>query len=151
MIFYRKEKTYEEEKNIKLITKYDCMYCNDACGSICGTGEGTVSLRTVEINVEAENTENDDYKIDDGFINLRKTDVQYVLTGTTDRKIQIWGSNSPDPVKTFHIRLNEATINGGIDINNSDGAELVVEVGEGKTNYVKNIRCCLNNHRKRYS
>ena len=71
------------------------------------TGEGTVSLRTVEINVEAGNTENDDYKIDDGFINLRKTDVQYVLTGTTDRKIQIWGSNSPDPVKTFHIRLNE--------------------------------------------
>ena len=29
------KKTYEEEKNIKLITKYDCMYCNDACGSIC--------------------------------------------------------------------------------------------------------------------
>ena len=94
--------------------------------AVFATGEGTVSLRTVEINAEAENTENDDYKIDDGFINLRKTDVQYVLTGTTDRKIQIWGSNSPDPVKTFHIRLNEATINGGIDINNSDGAELVV-------------------------
>ena len=86
--------------------------------AVFATGEGTVSLRTVEINVEAENTENDDYKIDDGFINLRKTDVQYVLTGTTDRKIQIWGSNSPDPVKTFHIRLNEATINGGIDILN---------------------------------
>ena len=107
--------------------------------AVFATGEGTVSLRTVEINVEAENTENDDYKIDDGFINLRKTDVQYVLTGTTDRKIQIWGSNSPDPVKTFHIRLKNATINGGIDINNIYGAKLVVEVGEDTTNYIKKI------------
>ena len=103
------------------------------------TGEGTASLETVEINVEAGNIENDYYKIGDGFINLIKTDVQYVLTGTTDRKIQIWGSNSTEPVKTFHIRLNNARINGGIDINNSDGAKLVVEVGEGKTNYVKKI------------
>ena len=102
-------------------------------------GGGTASLRTVVIDVSAENTENDDYKIDDGFINLRKTDVQYVLTGTTDRKIQIWGSNSSYPVKTFYIHLNNATINGGIDIYNSYGAKLVVEVGEDTTNHVKKI------------
>lgn len=63
----------------------------------------------------------------------------YELTGATDRKIQMWGSNSPDPVKTFYLRLNNATVNGGIDIINPNGAKLVIEVVDGTTNTVERI------------
>ena len=122
------------------------MYCNDANGSICrynrgGTEGGTqvAPTETVRIDVSGENTENADYKITDTSINLSKGDVQYELTGTTDKKIQIWGSNSPDPVKTFYLRLNNTTVNGGIDIYNPNGAKLVIEVAEGTTNFVKNV------------
>ena len=65
--------------------------------------------------------------------------MAYELTGTTDREIRIWGSNSPDPVKTFYLRLNNATVNGGIDIANSNGAKLVIEVVDGTTNTVERI------------
>lgn len=106
-----------------------------------GTEGGTqvAPTETVRIDVSGENTENADYKITDTSINLSKGDVQYELTGTTDKKIQIWGSNSPDPVKTFYLRLNNTTVNGGIDIYNPNGAKLVIEVAEGTTNFVKNV------------
>ena len=93
----------------------------------------------VKLNVGIENTENDDYKVMDDAINLRKDGVVYELTGTTDRKIQIWGSNSPDPVKTFYLRLNNATVNGGITITNSNGAKLVIEVVDDTANTVERI------------
>ena len=93
----------------------------------------------VNVDVSMENTENDDYKVMDDAINLRKDGQVYELTGTTDRKIQIWGSNSPDAVKTFYLRLNNATINGGIDITNSYGAKLVIEVADGTNNTVKRV------------
>ena len=63
----------------------------------------------------------------------------YELTGTTDKKLQMWGSNSPDPVKTFYLRLNGATINGGITITNPSGAKLVIEVVDGTENTVQRI------------
>ena len=63
----------------------------------------------------------------------------YELTGTTDRKIQIWGSNSPDAVKTFYLRLNNATVNGGVSITNPNGAKLVIEVVDGTINTVKRV------------
>ena len=63
----------------------------------------------------------------------------YELTGTTDRKIQIWGSNSPDAVKTFYLRLNNATVNGGITISNPNGAKLVIEVVDDTANTVERI------------
>lgn len=63
----------------------------------------------------------------------------YELTGATDRKIQMWGSNSPDAVKTFYLRLNNATVNGGITITNPNGAKLVIEVVDGTTNTVERI------------
>lgn len=86
----------------------------------------------------AGNVENDEYKIADDAINIRKDGVVYELTGTTDKKLQMWGSNSPDPVKTFYLRLNGATINGGITIWNS-GAKLVIEVVDGTTNTIKKV------------
>lgn len=93
---------------------------------------------TVKLDVGAENGENEEYKITDDAINIRKDGVVYELTGTTDKKLQMWGSNSPDPVKTFYLRLNEATINGGITIWNS-GAKLVIEVVDGTTNTVQKV------------
>lgn len=51
----------------------------------------------------------------------------------------MWGSNSPDPVKTFYLRLNGATINGGIEITNPSGAKLVIEVVDGTTNTIKRV------------
>lgn len=95
-----------------------------------------VPTETVKLDVGAENGENDEYKIMDDAINIRKDGVVYELTGTTDKKLQMWGSNSPDPVKTFYLRLNGATINGGITITNSTGAKLVIEVVDGTENTV---------------
>lgn len=45
--------------------------------------------QTVNVDVSMANTENDDYKVMDNAINLRKDGQVYELTGTTDRKIQI--------------------------------------------------------------
>lgn len=98
-----------------------------------------VSTETVKLDVGAGNVENDEYKIMDDAINIRKDGVVYELTGTTDKKLQMWGSNSPDPVKTFYLRLNGATINGGIEITNPSGAKLVIEVVDGTTNTIKRV------------
>ena len=95
---------------------------------------------TVKLDVGAENGENDEYKITDDAINIRKDGVVYELTGTTDKKLQMWGSNSPNPAKTFYLRLNGATINGGITIvSDPDGAKLVVEVVDGTDNTVSRL------------
>ena len=96
-------------------------------------------LPVVKLDVGGVNTENDDYKIMDDAINIRKDGQVYELTGSTDRKLQIWGSNAPAPVKTFYLRLNNATVNGGIDIYNPDGAKLVIEVMDGTVNTVKKV------------
>lgn len=95
---------------------------------------------TVKLDVGAENGENDEYKITDDVINIRKDGVVYELTGTTDKKLQMWGSNSPNPAKTFYLRLNGATINGGITIvSDPDGAKLVIEVVDGTDNTVSRL------------
>lgn len=100
--------------------------------------EPAVPTETVKLDVGAGNVENDEYKIADDAINIRKDGVVYELTGTTDKKLQMWGSNSPDPAKTFYLRLNGATINGGITIWNS-GAKLVIEVVDGTTNAIASL------------
>lgn len=97
-----------------------------------------VPAETVKLDVGAGNVENEEYKIMDDAINIRKDGVVYELTGTTDKKLQMWGSNSPDPAKTFYLRLNGATINGGITIWNS-GAKLVIEVVDGTTNAIDSL------------
>ena len=42
---------------------------------------------TVKLDVGAENGENEEYKITDDAINIRKDGVVYELTGTTDKKL----------------------------------------------------------------
>lgn len=103
------------------------------------TSGGTTSLPTVTLDVGAENGGNGEYEIKADVINILKDGVVYELTGTTNKELQMWGSNSPDPVKTFYLRLNGATINGGITIWNPSGAKLVIEVVDGTTNTVQKV------------
>ena len=115
-----------------------CLLPVTAAADDANPAEPAVSTETVKLDVGAGNVENDEYKIADDAINIRKDGVVYELTGTTDKKLQMWGSNSPAPAKTFYLRLNEATINGGITIWNS-GAKLVIEVVDGTTNTIKKV------------
>ena len=86
-----------------------------------------------------ETYDDTNYKVDANTIILRAEDRVYELTGTTDRKILVLGTSTPAEPKTYHIRLNNATINGGMTINNSTGAKLVIEVAAGTVNTVKRI------------
>lgn len=105
------------------------------------TSGGTTSLPTVTLDVGAENQvgPNNEYEITNDAVKLLAADTVYELTGTTSKKVHMWGSNSPDPVKTFYLRLNGATINGGITIWNPSGAKLVIEVVDGTTNTVQEV------------
>lgn len=94
----------------------------------------------VKIDVGGKNDDNADYAIEDNRIILRKRDtVFYELTGTTDKKISIWGSNKPEDVdQAFYIRAKNVTLNGGIQVENSP-VKMVLEVPEGTTNTIKKI------------
>ena len=97
-------------------------------------------LPVVKLDVGTTETYDDtNYKVDANTIILRAEDRVYELTGTTDRKILVPGTSTPAEPKTYHIRLNNATINGGVTINNSTGAKLVIEVAAGTVNTVKHI------------
>ena len=82
----------------------------------------------------------DDYVIKADRIVLNKRDtVIYELTGTTNKKISIWGSNKPADVdQAFYIRAKNVTLNGGIQVENSP-VKMVLEVPEGTTNTIKKI------------
>ena len=61
------------------------------------------------------------------------------MTGTTDKKISIWGSNnSADVDQAFYIRAKNVTLKGGIQVENSP-VKMVLEVPEGTTNTIKKI------------
>lgn len=83
---------------------------------------------------------NENYAIEAERIVLKKQDtVIYELTGTTDKKISIWGSNKPADVnQAFYIRANNVKINGGIQVENSP-VKMVLDVPEGTTNTIKKI------------
>lgn len=97
-------------------------------------------LPVVKLDVGTTETYDDtNYKVDANTIILRAEDRVYELTGTTDRKILVLGTSTPAEPKTYHIRLNNAIISGGMTINNSTGAKLVIEVAAGTVNTVKRI------------
>ena len=83
---------------------------------------------------------NENYAIEAKRIVLKKRDtVFYELTGTTDKKISIWGSNnSADVDQAFYIRAKNVTLNGGIQVENSP-VKMVLEVPEGTQNTIKKI------------
>lgn len=106
-------------------------------------GNSETVMPVVTIDVGGANTENENYKIDVTGISLLKRNVQYVLTGTTDKSVSVWGNNnSEEGLKEAHyIKLDNATINGGIVVVNSP-VKMVVEVADGTVNTVK--RLCAN-------
>ena len=74
----------------------------------------------IVIDVGGANVENENYKITDTGINIRKRDVNYELTGTTDKQINFWGSNNPNEVdQAFYLKLNNLVCNGGFIVQNS--------------------------------
>ncbi len=83
---------------------------------------------------------NENYAIEAKRIVLKKRDtVFYELTGTTDKKISIWGSNnSADVDQAFYIRAKNVTLKGGIQVENSP-VKMVLEVPEGTQNTIKKI------------
>ena len=105
------------------------------------TSGGTTSLPTVTLDVGAENQvgPNNEYEIANDAVKLLAADTVYELTGTTNKKLQMWGSNDLDNIKTFYLRLNQVTLNSGITIENSTGAKLVVEVVDGTDNTVSRL------------
>ncbi len=93
----------------------------------------------IQVNVGGETVDNDDYKIDDSRIILRKRDVTYVLTGQTDKKISVWGSNFPAEIaQTFYIVANNVTVNGGIVVENSP-VKMVLDIPENTVNTISSV------------
>lgn len=103
-------------------------------------GNSETVMPVVTIDVGGANTENENYKIDNTGISLLKRNVQYVLNGTTDKSVSVWGNdNSEEGLKEAHyIKLNNTTINGGIVVVNSP-VKMVVEVVDGTDNTVKSL------------
>lgn len=95
---------------------------------------------TINIDVEGGNTDaSPDYKIEDKSIKLLKRDVTYVLTGKTDKKISVWGSNNPEEIgQTFYIVAKNVTVNGGIVVENSP-VKMVLEIPENTVNTISKV------------
>ena len=100
----------------------------------------TPTQTVIRIDVGGENVETTEYKIDDTRIILRSRDsVLYELTGTTDKKISVWGSNNASDIdQAFYIKLNNVTVNGGIIVENSP-VKMVIDVSKGTTNKINRV------------
>ena len=91
------------------------------------------SAEVIRIDVGGANVDNENYQIDDNQIILRKRDVTYELTGTTDKNISLWGSNDAvDINQAFYIRANGVAVNGGIIVQNSP-VKMVLELAGENT------------------
>ena len=92
------------------------------------------TMRVVEVDVSSTETDNDDYKILSDYIQLKKRDVIYHLTGSTNKPINLWGSNdSADIDESFYLRLDNVTVSGGILTVNSP-TSINLEALSGTTN-----------------
>lgn len=96
-------------------------------------------LPMIYVNVGDANTSNENYEITDTSIKLLKRDIAYELTGTTDKKISLWGSNDPaDSSQTFCISADGVTINGGIVVENSP-VRMRLQLAEGTENTIRSV------------
>ena len=65
--------------------------------------------------------------------------MTYVLTGQTDKKISVWGSNFPAEIaQTFYIVANNVTVNGGIVVENSP-VKMVLDIPENTVNTISSV------------
>ena len=65
--------------------------------------------------------------------------MTYVLTGETNKKISVWGSNFPAEIaQTFYIVANNVTVNGGIAVENSP-VKMVLDIPENTVNTISKV------------
>lgn len=97
----------------------------------------TIPVVTVDVSKE-EGDAAGNYKFADGMFKLLKREVNYVLTGTTDKKICFFGTSEQNKTETYYATLDNLSSTNSITFQNS-GAKLVVNVPEGTTNTLKNL------------
>ena len=124
----------------KQILSIIVMLCMAFCFIPAAAYADTSGENVITIDVGGANADNENYKIDDTQIILRVKDtVTYELTGTTDKKISIWGSNNAEDIdKAFYIRANNVSVGGGIVVQNSP-VKMVLEVPEGTDNSIDTV------------
>ena len=104
-------------------------------GLMPATALADTPTQVVSMDVGAQN-KNDEYcRIDDKGIWLKRTDVVYELSGSTDKPIELWtpGDNPTDAQKRICVRLNNVTVNGGIKAI-TPPVGIVLEVPAGTVN-----------------
>lgn len=109
-------------------------FCLAACFLPMHVSAAPDQTTPIVIDVGGANVDEDAYAITDTGINLKQRDVVYKLTGTTDKKLNFWGSNnSADIDQAYYLTLNNVTANGGIQIQNSP-VKMVITVPENTVN-----------------
>ncbi len=88
----------------------------------------------VALDLGAPNTVNENYTIADTYIILHKSDVVYVLSGTTSKML-----HQANGVSQVNIKLNGAVLNGTIDMNSYGRAAYAIEVAAGTNNTVQQM------------
>lgn len=87
----------------------------------------------VTIDVGGSNVANENYEITDEAIKIRKRDVAYELTGTTDKPLYFWGSNNASDIdQAFYLTLNNVSTKG-IYVQNSP-VKMVITAPENTVN-----------------
>lgn len=91
--------------------------------------------QVVSVDVGGANYDDANYRITDAHIWLKRTDVIYELSGSTDKPIKLWtpGSSADDAQERCHMRLNNVTVNGGIETVTVP-VGIVIDVPTGTTN-----------------
>ncbi len=97
----------------------------------------TIPVVQVDVSTESGDAEGN-YKFEDGMFKLLKREVNYVLTGTTDKEICFFGTSEQNKTETYYATLNNLSSTNVITFQNSY-AKLVVDVPEGTTNTLKNL------------
>ena len=75
-----------------------CLLPVTAAADDADPAEPTVPTETVKLDVGGEDADNSEYYVGKD-IKLRKDGVVYELTGTTDKKLQMWGQQFARPCK----------------------------------------------------
>lgn len=107
--------------------------------TVAAQSDVTFPTTTVTIDVGGAVCKTDDYEITSTMIKGLKKNVNYVLTGTTNKSIGIWGANEEENHNPFYFTLNNVTLKGGIITQNSP-TEIKINVPENTNNILGDIR-----------
>ena len=97
----------------------------------------TIPVVTVDVSKEEGDAEGN-YKFEGGMFKLLKREVNYVLTGTTDKEICFFGTSEQNKTETYYATLDKLSSTNIITFQNS-GAKLVVNVPEGTENHINSL------------